>query len=261
MTRMLHRTALGLLLPAIISCSVKEDRSSCPCYLQVRVTDPDATGPSLLLGWDAGQAFRENVLMEECRPYWTRPVKKGHLTLSASRGVRSSSTEGRRVTVPAGAQSDSLYASLYPVDATGETAEVGVTFRKQFATVMLDIRKTAGDLQDYRFSVDGNTCGIDLEDLSPIQGPFHFTPAPTEGESVVRFRIPRQADDALSLSIRYGEADPAVFALGAIIRDMGYSWKAEDLQDIYVSIDLTQGEIHVGIGDWENGMNLPKAET
>lgn len=264
MTRMLHKPALpllGLLLYTALSCSVKEDRSSCPCYLQVHFSDPEVTGNALLLGWNDAQAFREEVRTEECRPYWSRPVEKGFLTLSASWGVRASAVEGRRVNVPAGGQSDSLYASLYPVDATGETADVNVTFRKQFATVWLDIRKTAGELQDYRFSVDGNTCGIDLQDLSPLPGAFHFTPAPAEGENLVHFRVPRQADDALALSIRYGEADPAVFRLGEIIRDMGYDWKADSLQDVYVSIDLTQGEVHVEIGDWENGMDLPRLET
>lgn len=243
------------------SCSVKEDRSSCPCYLQVRFTAPEASGKALLLGWSDAQTFREEVRTEECRPYWSRPVQKGFLTLSVSRGTRVSAVEGRRVNIPTGNQSDSLYANLYPVDATGETADVDVTFRKQFATILLDVRKTAGELQDYRFSVDGNTCGIDLQDLSPLPGTFHFAPAPEEGENIVRFRIPRQADDALALSIRYGEADPALFRLGEIIRGMGYDWKSEDLQDIYVSIDLTQGEVHVEIGDWENGMDLPKIET
>lgn len=249
---------MGLLLPTILSCSVKEDRFPCPCYLQVRFTDPEATGKALLLGWNDAQAFQEEVRPEECRPHWTRPVKKGFLTLSASRGIRASTVEGSRVTIPPGSQSDSLYASVYQVDATGETAPVDVSFRKQFATLWLDIRKTAGELQDYRFSIDGDTGSLDLRTLSPLPGAFHFEPAPQEGENVVRCRIPRQADGLLTLSIRYGEADPAVFRLDEIIRGMGYSWKTEDLQDIYVSIDLTQGEVNVIIGDWENGMNLPK---
>lgn len=264
MTRMHRKTALptlGILLSVVLSCSVKEDRFSCPCCLQVHFIDPDVTGEALLLGWNDAQAFREEVRAEECRPYWSRPVEKGFLTLSASRGIRASALEGRRVTIPTGSQSDSLYASLYPVDATGETADVAVAFRKQFATVWLDIRKTAGELQDYRFSVDGNTCGTDLQDLSPVPGAFHFEPVPRAGETVVHLRIPRQADGPLALSIRYGEADPAIFALGEIIRAMGYNWKADDLQDIYVSIDLTEGKVHVEIGDWENGMNLPKVET
>ena len=263
MTRMHHNKAFAaaFLLSAVLSCSVKEDRIACPCWLQVHFTDPEASGKALLWGWNEVLGFREEVRMEECRPYWSRPVEKGFLTLSAGKGIRTSAVEGRRVTIPPGSQSDSLYASLYPVDATGETAKVDVTFRKQFATVYLDIRKTAGELPDYRFSVEGNTCGIDLQDLSPLPGAFFFEPVPQEGESTVRLRIPRQADNSLTLSIRYGEADPARFRLGEIIQSLGYSWKTEDLQDIYVSIDLTRGEIQVLVGDWENGMNLPRIET
>ena len=262
MTKTLCKAALAALaFAAAQSCSVKEDRASCPCWLQVRFTDPDATGTALLLGWDEAAVFREEVRMEECRPYWTRPVGKGYLTLSACRGIRLSDVDGHRMSVPPGEEPDSLYAFSCPVDATGETAEVSVTFRKQFATVYLDILKTAGELQDYRFSVDGNTCGIDLTGLTPVPGPFHCEPAVRDGGSIVRFRIPRQADDSLSLSIRYGEAEPSDFRLGEIIRGMGYSWTADDLQDIYVSIDLTRGEVRAVIGDWEDGRNLPRVEA
>ena len=257
MKKMHTRIAVLLLLAGTVGCSVKEDRTPCPCYLQVSFTDPETAGPVLLQGWSETPLFQEEIRAEACRPYWSRAVEKGSLTVSACKGIRQSRVEGKKVTIPEGAQADSLYTFFTQVDATGDFAPVPVTLHKQFATVFLDIRKTAGDLPDYRFSVTGNSCGTDLQSHVPLPGSFHFEPAAREGEAIVSFRLPRQADDSLSISIRHGDAAPSVFPLGELIRDTGYSWNTEDLQDIHVSIDLTRGKVHVVVGDWENGMNLP----
>ena len=261
MDRWRRLSATLLALAAALACSVKEDRTPCPCYLQVSFTDPAAAGPVLLLGLGETPLFREQLRIEDCRPYWSRAVEKGFLTVSACKGLRTSTAEGTQVTVPPGAQSDSLFSQTVQVDATGEFAEIPLSLHKQFATVFLDIRKTAGELQDYRFSVEGNTCGIDLRDHSPLPGPFRYVPVAREGDTLLHFRLPRQADDNLSISIRYGEAAPSVFPLGELIRETGYSWNAEDLEDIYISIDLTRGKVLVVTGDWENGLNLPVVDS
>lgn len=261
MTKMHIKTALLLLLAGTVSCSVKEDRTPCPCYLQISFTDPDASGTVILQGQGAAASFREQLRVEECRPYWSRAVGKGSLMFSACKGIHVSAIEGSRVTIPVGRQADSLYAFFAQVDATGDFAPVPVTLHKQFATVFLDLRKTTGELTDYGFSVTGKTSGTDLQGFAPLPGPFRFEPVAREGEDILSFRIPRQAGDDLSLSIRSGDAEPSLFPLGELIRDTGYRWETEDLQDIYVSIDLTRGKVLVVTGDWENGMNLPVVDT
>lgn len=261
MTKMHYNPTVILLLAATLSCSVKEDRTPCPCYLQISFTDPEASGPVLLQGRSGTASFREQVRVEECRPYWSRAVGKGSLAVSACKGIRTSAVDGNRVSIPVGQQADSLYAFFAEVDATGDFAPVPVTLHKQFATVFLDIRNTTGELTGYSFSVTGKSSGTDLLGLEPLPGPFRYEPVARAGENVLSFRIPRQADDDLSLSIRTGEAEPSPFPLGQLIRDTGYSWETEDLQDIYVSIDLTQGKVLVVTGDWENGMNLPVVDT
>ncbi len=261
MERRIRFSAALLALAATFACTVKEDRTPCPCYLQVSFTDPEAAGPVLLLGLGETPLFREQLRIEDCRPYWSRAVEKGFLTVSACKGLRTAAAEGTKVKIPPGGQADSLFSQTVQVDATGEFAEIPLSLHKQFSTVFLDIRKTTGELQDYRFSVEGNTCGIDLLDHSPLPGPFRHVPVAREGDALLQFRLPRQADDNLSISIRYGEAVPSVFPLGQLIRDTGYSWKAEDLEDIFISIDLTQGKVLVVTGDWENGMNLPVVDS
>ena len=269
MHRMLIPACLALLA-AGTACSVKEDRGPCPCHLQVSFADPDAAGEAEMLGWrDGDRLFRERIRIEDAAPFWTKPVPKGMLALSACTGIREAFAEGRQMRIPPGSEADSLYAWFGEVDATGDLAYAQVTFRKQFATVFLDIRKDADVVRSCRFLVEGNSCGFDLLDFSPVEGKFRCEPVPDAGPStgagtgagtVVTFRVPRQGDQGLAVTISPEGSVPARFPLGEYIDRLGYNWKTEELQDIYVSIDLARGLIDVRVADWEEGTEFPLIE-
>ena len=245
---------------AATACSVKEIRGECPCYLQVTFAETETRGEARLLGWrEPAALFRETVRIEDCTP-WVHPVEKGFLTVAACKGIRESILETHRVGIPAGREADSLYAGFAEVDATGEIARAEIALRKQFATVFLDIRKKASELKDYAFLVEGNTSGFDLLDYSPVPGLFRCEPKARDGESIVTFRLPRQADDSLTVTVRAGEGVPATFPLGKYIAALGYNWKTEELQDIYVAIDLVNGLVDLRVADWEEGMVFPLVE-
>ena len=129
-----------------------------------------------------------------------------------------------------------------------------------FTDPVLDIRKSADIVRNCQFLVEGNSCGFDLLDFSPVEGKFRCTPFPREGESIVTFRVPRQGDNSLAVTIR-PEGSPAHrFPLGEYIDRLGYNWKTEELQDIYVAIDLVRGLIDVRVADWEEGTTFPLVE-
>lgn len=260
MDRILAIAGLTALVITGSGCTVKEDRGPCPCYLQVSFADPEAAGPVLLLGWNGSTLFREKVRIEDCRPYWTKPVEKGVLTVSACKGIGRTVPEMHQITIPVHCQADSLYAGFEEVDATGDVAQVRMSLRKQFATIFLDIRKPAETVRACRFVVEGNTSGFDLLDYSPVPGPFRFIPEPEEGKDIVTFRVPRQADDSMQVTIQPGDGLEARFPLGEYIRQLGYNWKTEELQDIYVSIDLARGLVDVRVDEWEEGAEFPIIE-
>lgn len=253
MKRRLHSACLLFILLSGISCTVKEERTDCPCFLHVSFAAPDTSGTAEVLGWGTGRLFREKVRIESSRPAWIRPVQKGYLTLSACKGVGNASLDGHQVTVRAGQQSDSLYAFFTRVDATGDLAHAEVRFRKQFATVFLDIRKPAAVVRKCAFLVEGNTCGFDLLDFTPVPGPFRFQPRSREGESIVPFRVPRQSDLSLTVTVCPEGGPAARIPLGELVERLGYRWDTEELQDIYVSVDLAWGFVEIGIAGWEQG--------
>lgn len=245
------------VLAMLSSCTVKEDREFCPCWLDVFFEDGDRFGPdAVLIGWTDRAVFRDTVDIPSHQDGYSRQVEKGFLNVSAVHGLAPGALRDRYAVIPFGSQSDSVWSYAALVDARGESAEVGVRFRKQFATVYLDIRKSAEDLNDYRFIVEGESCGFDVVSGEPLKGSFRHEPAPMPGSTITSFRLPRQGDGNLSLGIMYEDEDrvssQSNFPLGAYILSIGYDWKSEDLQDIFITVDIVNGRINIGVDDWES---------
>ena len=155
--------------------------------------------------------------------------------------------------IPVGAEADSLYACHIPVDATGEEAWAGVSLRKQFATVTVHLRRTPDQMAASTFVVEGNTCGFDLLDFSPIAGTFRHEPVSAPGQGSVSFRVPRQVDNSLTMRAIVPGADLGDIPIGEYIARMGYDWGEESLRDITVIIDLVIGGVMITVNDWEEG--------
>lgn len=247
------------IVSGLSSCTLKEDRFPCPCYLNVSFTDKEAIRDSVaMLGWSTAEVFDEKVDAGKCDPYWVKPVRKGRFGFSASCGAVLEDRTGHYIEIKPGNQSDSLYAFHDDIVAEGDMVYSKVTFHKQFCTVFLDIMKSESRMRDFVFDVSGNTCGFDLLNFSPMDGPFSFRPDPVVAGRIVSFRIPRQVDDSMTVTISMVGEDGKLerlgeFPLGRYIVRTGYDWNAVDLQDVYVTINLVLGQIIIGVDGWEDG--------
>lgn len=242
-----------LLIP--VSCTVKEDRVPCPAYLNVSFLDREnILGKVGLLGWDQSEMFRESIDVADYDPYWVKAVHKEVFWFAAWEGNRDALVAGRYVTIAPGNQCDSLYAYFQVVDATvDEMTYAEVAFKKQFATVRVDILKSAAEMRSYDFFVRGNTNGFDMLTFEPVPGAFSFVPSPAAGARVIEFRLPRQSDNSVALTIWREGLPIGDFPLGEYIARTGYRWDTEELQDIYVVIDLVVGQITINVEGWEEG--------
>lgn len=256
------------------SCSIKESRVPCPSYLNVSYQATElVTGSLNLFGWSTEQVFRSNVELLPEENTWMKPVHKDIITVAAVAGMERNLVDGHQVLIPYGNECDRLYGYKERVDCTGEEAFAVVRFRKQFCTVHLDINQTAEVTQTFRFEVDGCTAGFDVLDFSAVEGRFHCEPRPVPGEKVVDFRIPRQVDNSMTVSLWTREDQPSpapsrpsaraqsefymgTFPLGEYISKTGYDWTADALQDIYVRIDFLRMTVVVSVAGWEDGVTF-----
>ena len=216
---------IGLLgLGVLASCSVKEDRSDCPCWLTV-----DAESTATLTGWYGSQRIFDG----QKGGFVDRMVPRGDIAIISSRG---------EFTVAEGLQMDELFAELLHVDTDGEKAFAKVQLKKQFATVTLDFKESEDGRTDYDIIVKGNIQGADFKTLEPKDGPFRCIPEAAL-ERGYQFRVPAElwSEDALVDTIPVGE----------LIAKAHFDWRRESLGDIHIMADLPAKTFTITVMEWE----------
>ena len=230
---MRRRIMIGILgLVALVSCSVKEDRSDCPCYLTV-----DAERAVSVDGW-----FGARSLFNVNGGFVDRQVPRGIVDIVASHG---------RFSVPEGQQMDSLFARRIPVDTDGESAFARVTLCKNFATIELDFKDEDDGRTVYDLLATGTVSGADARTLEPVKGPFSCVPEPVTDGRGYAFRVPRQKDESLRLELSNNGSPVETIDLGYLIAKTGFDWKAESLGDIAILCDLPAHTFTITVKDWD----------
>lgn len=234
-----------------VSCSVKEDRTGCPCWLDIYMSNAaDFSRNVYLTGWDAsgGNLYRESVSLDEFPDFYETTVPKGFITSCGLLGFTGSRIEGDNYTIPYGEECDRIYASSNPdVDCTGEHGEDRLDIHKHHA--MLYMQCSYGPLLKGTLSyrVVGQVNGISLLDLRPKAGQFSAF-AKLNENGYWEVCLPRQIDNGLVLEIQADGQPYLNVALGELIAGIGYSWATRDLDDIFVKIDA---------GGWEDTKETP----
>ena len=224
---------MGILgLVALVSCSVKEDRGDCPCYLTV-----DAERTVSVDGW-----FGTRSLFNVNGGFVDRQVPRGIVDIVASHG---------RFSVPEGQQMDSLFARRIPVDTDGESAYARVTLCKNFATIELDFKDEDDGRTDYDLLATGTISGVDVRSLNPVEGSFSFVPEPNTDGRGYAFRVPRQKDETLKLLLSKDGNIVETIDLGHLVAKTGFDWKAESLGDIAILCDLPAHTFTITVKEWE----------
>ena len=224
---------MGILgLVALVSCSVKEERGDCPCYLTV-----DAERTVSVDGW-----FGARSLFNVNGGFVDRQVPRGIVDIVASHG---------RFSVPEGQQMDSLFARRIPVDTDGESAYARVTLCKNFATIELDFKDEDDGRTDYDLLATGTISGVDVRSLNPVEGPFSFIPEPKTDGRGYAFRVPRQKDETLKLLLSKDGNIVETIDLGHLVAKTGFDWKAESLGDIAILCDLPAHTFTITVKEWE----------
>lgn len=239
----------------LFSCSIKTDRKACPAFVTVTATGGDE---DLMQVYAEGETscYEGQMSKEGGAAGLGFEIERGPVLLSVMSGLHACSLDNGRVMIELGGEMDEIYAYSDRIGVYSDLIEVSCALHKQFAQLYLTI--TESDAASYPFyvKVKGNVCGMDLENLSPVEGPFSKTVHPVIGE-YHKICLPRQSDDSLVLEfydMDKTKADGAPvdrLALGDYIKAAGYDWSSEDLEDLYVKVDYTDAGVSVRICQWE----------
>ena len=223
----------GMLL--LSSCSVKEDRSGCPCWMTVDLSDVAESrwkSPEMQSNIEHQDVTKSpesrpnvaaNVLLrlrgnsdEDEVDYAfkmteTVNTEVGALEYEVPRGSIGVSViempdrvghdviagyDGDEIRIHVGEQMDSLYGFFKMYHTRCESVLCDVELHKEFCTVSSTLGED-GYTSPYDIEVWGNVAGVSAWDLMPLEGDFRFAPSPEDG--VYRVRVPRQVDNSLEL--------------------------------------------------------------
>ena len=228
-----------------VSCSVKEDRGDCPCYLELDCSELDRAFVDVE-GVAERFSFGDLIRAEEYGSLHEYQVPRGELRLIINGIIGKMIVWDSRFLPWEGQQMDSLFARSVLLDTRCDGVREVLRLNKQFATVTLAF---AGGEDGCEVVFRGNVCGVDPLKLEPYPGPFRFTSrADPAGEFSVR--VPRQLDDSLVAEVyrdgHYVETVP----VGVLIERAGFDWTSEDLGDVRIEADLPAGAFSVTVMDW-----------
>ena len=246
----------GLCL--VESCSVKEDRSECPCILTLDLSDVDyellreagLTEMGIIVASESGICVRKSVSMEEAPQECVVAVPRSRVNLCAVCGDGSSWKDSSMI-VDEGKECPRYYALFDSFDTFQDEVSRKVVLHKNHCILTVRLKGSYG-VPSRRFSVtaEGDVCGFDMNG-NPVPGPYHAV-SKDSTDGVCCVCLPRQRDGSLSIQIRFpGSEDIRTFPLGDYILQSGYDWNALDLEDIDVEVDFSLTGVSFSIDTWK----------
>ena len=213
------------------SCSIKEDRDGCPCWMTVEMPGQAGDDGCVVLrlrgNSDEDAVDYEYQVTEAVRAgvgALEYEVPRGSVGVSAvafgneipgragydgeragydggmpdlvGHDGKSAEYDGDEIRVPVGEQMDSLYGFFKMYHTRCESILCDVELHKEFCTVSFTLGED-GYSSPYRIEVWGNVAGVSAWDLMPVLGEFRY--APMQENGVYQVRVPRQVDNSLEL--------------------------------------------------------------
>ena len=238
------------LMLALCACSVKEDRSVCPCELFIRPVEPLKTEGNVLVSViQDGSVVKQGMLTREDfeSGKYSVIVPRKKSTVTVFTGITDMNTVGGRLlSIRYSHQCDEVYSCSEAAALADDEYECIVLPHKNFALLRLIV---LGMPEGGEVKVKGTVQGYDLVSLDPSGGSFDCEPQ--QGVGSWSLRLPRQTDESLLLEVSSGGVPVYEVPLGSLIAASGYNFADEDLSDMTITVDLTRKDAVIEVAGWE----------
>lgn len=259
--RKLNLKSIPFIL-VLASCSIKENRTLCDCWLTVDAScmDPLKTrrpmdGLTMLFDNDNGYSMRDEISYEELD---STGMVLYRLPRRLTEIVAVSGDDS--VNVTGSAYCPMQHHNTYPrMFSWHEQADLNLEEkmgspkpRKHHCVVHVTVAPEMGTEDgNLIIKVSGQVIGMDLWTGRPLSGDF-FETIPVGEDGMVDFVIPRQYDQHEVVFSIYRDAKPVVHVnLSKLMAESGYDWSKSDLDDVSYFIENFYIEGIVKILPWE----------
>ena len=236
---------------ALCSCSVKENRTGCPCELLIRPEAPLKTEGNVLVsvvqdGVVVKQGMLDKEDFEGGKCLLTVPRRPSTVTVFS--GIKEmNALNGRKLDITYDNQCDELYTCSGKALPDADTYEYVAGMHKNYVRIHLRI---LGMPEYGSIAIRGGVRGYDLVDAFPYEGIFNYIPEPVDASWTYNVKIPRQLGDCLKMNVVLRGKIVRTVPLGQLIASLGYSYDEDDLLDISMTIDLDKSYAFMAVDDW-----------
>lgn len=233
------------------ACSVQEDRSPCPCVLNIGFISPDeADSRSVGFRVSSSEGFELEDTLDLDRSGYRCQVSVPRTRLHVRAWTGDDGTvSDLGLLIPLGQDCPRVYMHDSDIRTEGESYDETVILRKNHCVMTLVTEGEGRISSDLRLM--GNVAGYDAAG-KPVNGDFEFTmDAEGAGHEYVAV-LPRQVDASLVLEVDGGKGARKTFALGQYIVASGYDWNKPDLEDVTVMLDYALTEVRLVVNGWES---------
>lgn len=252
---------LLLAMSLAVSCSVKEDRTACPCLLRLEFGGmPQADqGKRLLLSVNRGG---ECIIRDTLSPareggFYELEVPKDELYVNLWSEEAMEYVDDGKLKIPLGDECPAVRMFSSAIDTRYcEFRQIDVDLSKNYCLLTVSFVGDSGGLGKYLAGVDGRVDGYS-PDGSPSEGEFfHFIQKQGNGSGNFTLMLPRQRDASLKLDIFGDDGLLKSFSLGNYLLESGYDWTAKDLRDATVLVDFAGTQIRIEVGGWDHSYDF-----
>lgn len=258
------KVTAALCAALLLSCSVKEDRTGCPCFLTLDFGGLEAAGlleqglDSLVLAVGAGKDFyaEEGFALKDHVQEYSLEVPKSLVDVLAVCGAGRAGVSPEGFMIPEGSACPALYRYTESFFAEADGMRRTVAFHKEHCMLTVSLKASPGvTASRFRIRLEGNVAGFRM-DGSPADGHFNCFSSLSAG-GLCHLNVPRQKDASLRLFIEFPDSgELRSFPVGKYILESGYDWRAQDLEDVSVEVDFSRSNLTVSTSRWQKTLNF-----
>lgn len=256
-------TALHLAAVIACACSIKEDRTVCPCVLKMdyslvcsddRIKEPDSLNTFLMIP----SQFKIKGRVGEFIQGQSVSIERKDASLSCYFGYSPGRLFDSRLMIPEGSDSDPLYSYHEDLFIGPDTEEVTVrpALCAEFTRVVVTFVGNDTATKDLALRAVSGTVGFDFSKGKPVEGAFNCLLSPA-GRFSFAFNMPRQASREIYLEVATASDLEPLFEidLGKELTQASYDWNAVSLPPVVVLEIYRQNVfVQVKIMEWEEAV-------
>ena len=245
-----------LILVLACACSVKEDRSVCPMYLNLnfdRQIYDDVLHDSFVNVSARNTYFSQSINIRHYESIGLDiQVPRGTVRASAAFGHEGFNCSGDSLIAKKGCEISPLFLWTEKIVSHDDLYYAEVLPRKQFCRMnIVIVGLMPGEDFEYGLRLRADCNALSVYSAKALEGNYTVF-ASRKNASGYEILIPRQKEHALLLELVEHDEAVVVLDLGAYMKDCGYDWSEPDLDDLMVIVDYTALTLSLEIQEWNN---------